>query len=61
MFSLEMFFSAAAGVCALSVDSDRNFMAYPSSTQTGEVQIFDTMNLVSAQNVVMHVKSVRTL
>jgi len=37
---------SAPGVCALSVDSEKNYIAYPSSSQTGEVQIFDAMNLV---------------
>lgn len=36
-----------AGLCALSTDSDNCFLAYPGSSTIGEVQIFDTVNLVS--------------
>jgi autophagy-related protein 18 len=35
-----------AGLCALSTDSDNSFLAYPGSSTIGEVQIFDTVNLV---------------
>ena len=35
-----------SGVCALSVDNDKNYIAYPSSSQNGEVQVFDAINLV---------------
>lgn len=35
------------GLCALSVDNDKSYLAYPGSSQVGEVQIFDTINLVS--------------
>nr|AWV66703.1 WD repeat domain phosphoinositide-interacting protein [Brachionus calyciflorus] len=33
------------GLCALSVDNEKSYLAYPGSSQVGEVQIFDTMNL----------------
>ncbi|XP_033749748.1 WD repeat domain phosphoinositide-interacting protein 2-like isoform X1 [Pecten maximus] len=33
------------GLCALSINNDNCFLAYPGSNQIGEVQIFDTMNL----------------
>ena len=36
------------GLCALSSNSDNSFLAYPGSSITGEVQIFDTLNLVSS-------------
>jgi hypothetical protein len=35
------------GLCALSINNDNCFLAYPGSNQIGEVQIFDTINLVS--------------
>lgn len=34
------------GLCALSVDNEKSYLAYPGSSQVGEVQIFDTINLV---------------
>ena len=34
------------GLCALSSNSDNSYLAYPGSSITGEVQIFDTLNLV---------------
>jgi autophagy-related protein 18 len=34
------------GLCALSIDNEKSYLAYPGSSQVGEVQIFDTMNLV---------------
>lgn len=33
------------GLCALSVDNEKSYLAYPGSSQMGEVQIFDTINL----------------
>lgn len=33
------------GLCALSSDNENSFLAYPGSSITGEVQIFDTLNL----------------
>lgn len=35
------------GICALSTHNDNCYLAYPGSNQTGEVQIFDAVNLVS--------------
>ena len=34
------------GLCALSINNDNCYLAYPGSSQVGEVQIFDTANLV---------------
>lgn len=34
------------GLCALSINSDNCFIAYPGSSTIGEVQIFDAINLV---------------
>ncbi|XP_065899339.1 WD repeat domain phosphoinositide-interacting protein 2-like [Dysidea avara] len=42
------------GVCALSIDSEKNYIAYPSSSQTGEVQIFDAMNLKAISVIGAH-------
>ena len=33
------------GLCALSINSDNCYLAYPGSTTTGEVQLFDAFNL----------------
>ncbi|CAF3298561.1 unnamed protein product [Rotaria socialis] len=33
------------GLCALSSNSDNSYLAYPGSSITGEVQVFDTLNL----------------
>ncbi|CAF5027499.1 unnamed protein product, partial [Rotaria sp. Silwood1] len=33
------------GLCALSSNSDNSYLAYPGSSLTGEVQVFDTLNL----------------
>ena len=35
------------GLCALSPSNDNPYLAYPGSAITGEIQIFDTNNLVS--------------
>jgi autophagy-related protein 18 len=35
------------GLCALSPNNDNPYLAYPGSAITGEIQIFDTNNLVS--------------
>jgi len=35
-----------AGLCALSIHNDNGYLAYPGSATIGEVQVFDTMNLV---------------
>lgn len=39
------------GLCALSINNDNCFLAYPGSNQIGEVQIFDTINLVSSKMI----------
>ena len=39
-------YNVVTGVCALSVDNDKNYIAYPGSSQNGEVQVFDAINLV---------------
>jgi autophagy-related protein 18 len=38
------------GLCALSSNNDNSYLAYPGSSITGEIQIFDTLNLVSGIN-----------
>ncbi len=35
------------GLCALSTTDSSPYLAYPGSSITGEIQIFDTINLVS--------------
>jgi autophagy-related protein 18 len=35
------------GLCALSITDNNPYLAYPGSSITGEIQIFDTINLVS--------------
>ena len=39
------------GICALSPNNDHAYLAYPGSVQAGEVQIFDTITLVSGSVV----------
>lgn len=39
------------GLCALSISNDNCYLAYPGSNQIGEVQIFDTVNLVSVHMI----------
>ena len=34
------------GLCALSSDDKSQYLAYPGSSMTGEIQLFDTSNLV---------------
>lgn len=34
------------GLCALSINNDNCYLAYPGSATIGEVQVFDTINLV---------------
>jgi autophagy-related protein 18 len=38
------------GLCALSSNSDNSYLAYPGSSITGEIQVFDTLNLVCRIN-----------
>lgn len=40
-----------AGLCCLSTNSDMCYLAYPGSSTTGEVQIFDAINLVFILNI----------
>jgi autophagy-related protein 18 len=35
------------GLCALSSNDNSPYLAYPGSSITGEIQMFDTTNLVS--------------
>ena len=35
------------GLCALSIDSDHCYLAYPGHSSVGELQIFDALHLVS--------------
>ncbi len=42
------------GLCALSVNSDRCFLAYPGSSTAGEVQLFDALNLQAAGMIAAH-------
>lgn len=43
-----------SGLCALSVNSDNCFLAYPGSNQIGEVQIFDCVNLRAVTMIPAH-------
>ncbi len=38
------------GLCALSSSNDNSYLAYPGSSITGEIQVFDTLNLVCRIN-----------
>ena len=38
------------GLCALSSNDTCPYLAYPGSSITGEIQIFDTINLVSRRH-----------
>lgn len=40
------FFLISPGLCALSISNDNCYLAYPGSATIGEVQVFDTVNLV---------------
>ncbi len=42
------------GLCALSVNSDKCYLAYPGSSSTGEVQLFDALNLQAAGMIAAH-------
>jgi len=42
------------GLCALSVNNDNCFLAYPGSSQIGEVQVFDTVNLRAVTMIPAH-------
>ncbi|XP_050542452.1 WD repeat domain phosphoinositide-interacting protein 2 isoform X3 [Daktulosphaira vitifoliae] len=43
-----------AGLCCLSTNSDMCYLAYPGSSTTGEVQIFDAINLQSVSMISAH-------
>ncbi|VVC44667.1 Hypothetical protein CINCED_3A009551 [Cinara cedri] len=43
-----------AGLCCLSTSSDICYLAYPGSSTTGEVQIFDAINLQSVSMISAH-------
>ncbi|KAK9703032.1 hypothetical protein QE152_g29568 [Popillia japonica] len=42
------------GLCALSIDNDNCFLAYPGSSTIGEVQIFDAINLHAKTMIPAH-------
>lgn len=42
------------GVCALSPNSDANYLAYPASTNDGNVLIFDSLNLQASSVMQAH-------
>ncbi|CAF1365185.1 unnamed protein product [Didymodactylos carnosus] len=42
------------GLCALSSNSENSYLAYPGSSISGEVQIFDTLNLKSVTVIAAH-------
>ena len=44
--SIEDIPSNPNGLCALSVNSEKSYLAYPSNSQIGELKIFDTTYLV---------------
>ena len=35
------------GICAVSPNKEKSYLAYPGNTTTGDIQIFDTIKLVS--------------
>ncbi|KAM8933454.1 WD repeat domain phosphoinositide-interacting protein 2 isoform 1-T1 [Pelodytes ibericus] len=43
-----------SGLCALSINGDNCYLAYPGSTSIGEVQVFDTVNLRAANMIPAH-------
>ncbi|XP_014661792.1 PREDICTED: WD repeat domain phosphoinositide-interacting protein 2-like isoform X2 [Priapulus caudatus] len=43
-----------SGLCALSINSDNSYLAYPGSSTIGEVQIFDALNLRAVTMVPAH-------
>lgn len=44
----------STGLCALAADSDKCYLAYPGSNQTGELQIFDAVNLNAKTMIPAH-------
>jgi len=49
------------GICAVSISNDNCYLAYPGSSQTGEVQIFDTVNLRAVSMITAHDNPVAAL
>uniref|UniRef100_A0A2K5CUV1 WD repeat domain phosphoinositide-interacting protein 2 n=1 Tax=Aotus nancymaae TaxID=37293 RepID=A0A2K5CUV1_AOTNA len=43
-----------AGLCALSINNDNCYLAYPGSATIGEVQVFDSINLRGANMIPAH-------
>jgi len=43
-----------SGLCALSADNDSGYIAYPGSSQNGEVQVFDVINLKAVAAITAH-------
>ncbi|MEE6497768.1 hypothetical protein FKM82_002839 [Ascaphus truei] len=43
-----------SGLCALSINGDNCYLAYPGSASIGEVQVFDTVNLRAANMIPAH-------
>uniref|UniRef100_A0A2K5RSJ6 WD repeat domain phosphoinositide-interacting protein 2 n=1 Tax=Cebus imitator TaxID=2715852 RepID=A0A2K5RSJ6_CEBIM len=43
-----------AGLCALSINNDNCYLAYPGSATIGQVQVFDTINLRAANMIPAH-------
>eukprot|EP01135_Chromosphaera_perkinsii_P004176 Nk52_evm83s270 gene=Nk52_evmTU83s270 len=42
------------GICALSPNSDNNYLAYPANSKNGEVLVFDTLSLQAANILQAH-------
>lgn len=49
------------GLCALSINSDNCYLAYPGSTTTGEVQLFDAFNLQAKLMIPAHDSSLAAI
>ena len=49
------------GLCTLSINSDNCYLAYPGSTTTGEVQLFDAFNLQVCRLTVNHTINIYVL
>ncbi|KAE8580011.1 hypothetical protein XENTR_v10024270 [Xenopus tropicalis] len=43
-----------SGLCALSINGENCYLAYPGSASIGEVQVFDTVNLRAANMIPAH-------
>ncbi|XP_069760843.1 WD repeat domain phosphoinositide-interacting protein 2 isoform X2 [Narcine bancroftii] len=43
-----------SGLCALSINNENCYLAYPGSATIGEVQVFDTINLRAANMIPAH-------